>query len=220
MQVMIHRKSARAFADDRGASAVEFAILVPVLILFVIGILEFSLVLRDYLGVSSSVRVGTRVAASGAGSGPGCDDASPPVCTNRVTPALAQAAADAIQRAGTAMPQNSIDEIWVYQANANGFSGTATTQATATCTSNCVRYVWVDSTPTVPGRFRYSSGSWDSRTINACINTSSSMAVGIYMKATHNFMSKIFIPSITVSDRSVMMFEPLPNNQCLPNSHA
>jgi Flp pilus assembly protein TadG len=213
------RRIRRVRSDD-GSAAVEFAIIVPVLILFVIGVLEFSLVLRDYLGVSSSVRVGARIASSGAGSGPGCDDASPPTCTNRTTPSLAQAAADAIQRAGTAMPQNSIDEIWVYQANSSGFPGTATSQATSTCTTNCVRYIWVDSTSTTAGRFRYGSGSWDSRTINACINTSGAMAVGVYMKATHPFLTRVFVPSLSVSDRSVMMFEPLPNNQCLPSTHA
>lgn len=224
---------------DTGASAVEFAIVVPVLLLLLLGMLEFGFLLRDYLSVSSSVRVGSRAAASGAGAGPAtCPNPLPDgmtACAGTDTPQLAQSAADAIQRAGTAMPQDLIDEIWVYRSNTSGFptnayatyanNGTliddnrdsgATDQATALaagCTTACVKYRWINA----QNRFRYVGGSWDSRTINGCIDDPD--AVGVYMKATHPFFTRILAESMTLQDRSVMAFEPLPSNICAPGNH-
>ena len=85
----------------------EFAIVVPVLFLLVIGMLEFAFVMRDYLAVSSSTRVGARIAATGANAGQGTCPGLPIICVPGNVPALAQDAADAIQQAGTAMPQDS-----------------------------------------------------------------------------------------------------------------
>ena len=108
---------------ERGAVAVEAALVTPILFLFVLGIIEMSLLMRDTVAVSSAVRVGGRVASVSAGAGPGVCQASadPPPCSPVTTPALAQAAADAIQRAGSAMPKDQIDYILVYRANSGGY---------------------------------------------------------------------------------------------------
>jgi hypothetical protein len=220
----------RVGRGDRGASAVEFAIVVPLLLLILLGILEFAFVLRDDLSVSSAVRVGARTAASGAGAGKAV---CPPIPDGLVncpfvtdTPQLAQSAANAIQKAGSAMPQGNIDEIWVYKANASGFAGQATTldQMTASggpgCVKNptldlaCVKYVWRDSV----GKFQYASGGWDSETIDGCIANPDS--VGVYMKATHPFFTGFFSSTITMKDYAVQSFEPLPANVCDPGKHA
>ncbi|WP_414690442.1 TadE/TadG family type IV pilus assembly protein, partial [Nocardioides sp.] len=42
--------------DESGAVAVEAALITPILVLLVFGIIEFSFVLRDYGVVSSDVR--------------------------------------------------------------------------------------------------------------------------------------------------------------------
>lgn len=227
---MLRAMRGRRANGDRGASAVEFAIVVPVLLLILLGILEFAFVMRDSLSISSAVRVGTRAAASGAGAGkavcPPIPDglASCPFVTD--TPQLAQSAADAIQKAGSAMPQSNIEEIWVYKANSNGFAGQATTldQMVAGggpgCVENpaldlaCVRYVWSDNV----GKFQYASGGWDSETIDACIADPDS--VGVYMRATHPFISGLFSTTITLQDYAVTSFEPLPSNICDPGKHA
>lgn len=223
----------RKHAGERGASAVEFAIVVPVLLLILLGILEFAFLLRDYLSVSSSVRVGTRVASAGAGAGPAACPIPLPVgltCATTDTPQLAKSAADAIQRAGTAMPQDLIDEIWVYRANQWGYP--ANTYWTSTspfnlntgaqnddqlisngCTTACVRYRWNEAA----NRFDFAGGSWDSSRIQACIRNVD--AVGVYMRATHPFFTRFFGAQTTMRDRSVMSFEPLPVNQCAPGDH-
>lgn len=224
----------RGGRGDRGASAVEFAIIVPVLLLILLGIIEFAFVMRDYLGVSSSVRVGTRVASSGAGAKAATCPVPLPegmtACAGPDTPQLAQSAADAIQRAGTAMPQDAIDDIWVYRANTSGFPANSyyvstsnpnnTTGATtadamlaAGCTTACVRYRWNDAR----NRFEYVGGSWDYRRINACIADPD--AVGVYMRATHTFFTGLILNTLALQDKSVMSFEPLPAGQCAPGAH-
>ncbi len=196
--------------DDRGAAALEFALVSLLLITLVFGIIEFALLLRDHVAVTSAVRAGARIASAEAGAGKADCIATP--CTPGAAPKLAQDAADAIQRAGSAMPKDSIDELWVYKANASGFPGAATSMDTATCSTNCVRFRWRDASD----RFVYVDGSWDSRSIAACAGADTD-AVGIYMKATHKFITGLFGASMGVFDRAVMRFEPLPTDSCQAN---
>ena len=201
---------------ERGAVAVEAALVTPILFLFVLGIIEMSLLMRDTVAVSSAVRVGGRVASVSAGAGPGICQASadPPPCSPVTTPALAQAAADAIQRAGSAMPKEQIDYILVYRANTQGYP-MPNGNTSISCYLDCVKYVWDDGI----GRFRYAGGTWASTTINACVNHANRMAVGVAMHANHPWITGLFGSGVTVEERTVMNFEPLPSEQCMPGTH-
>ena len=92
--------------SQRGAVAVEAALVTPLLIIVLLGIVEMTLALKDKVAISSAVRVGARVASAAADAGPGTCDVGPtaPPCTPTSSPAFAQAAADSIQREGSAMP--------------------------------------------------------------------------------------------------------------------
>ncbi len=50
-------------SEEQGASLVEMAIVMPVLLLVLIGILELGVAFRDILGASQAAREGTRIAA-------------------------------------------------------------------------------------------------------------------------------------------------------------
>jgi hypothetical protein len=50
-------------AKERGATLVEFALIAPVLMLLVFGIIEFGFAFNDYLEVRSAAREGARLAA-------------------------------------------------------------------------------------------------------------------------------------------------------------
>jgi len=52
--------------NDRGAAAVEFALVVPILITLIVGMIEFGLVYNAYIGVTHAAREGARMAAVGA----------------------------------------------------------------------------------------------------------------------------------------------------------
>ena len=180
------------------------------------GIIEMALFMRDVASVSSAAHVGARTASVGAGAGPGTCEASanPPPCSPADVPGLAQAAADAIQKGGTAMPQDEINWILVYNANPQGYPMPAG-NTSATCSTECVKYVWDDGL----NKFRYAGGSWASSSINACINDPSRMAVGVIMNATHTWITGLFGDGAGVEERTVMQFEPLPNDQCKPGLH-
>ncbi len=189
----------------------------PVLLGVLFGIVEMSLLLKDDVAVGSAVRVGSRIASASADAGPGVCETGPtaPPCSPASSPALAQAAADAIQRAGTAMPQDQIDYVLVYKANDKGYPGAnGSTFMPTSCAgvTSCVKFVWRPSV----GAFRYSDGSWSSASINACVNESD--AVGVYLQATHKFVTGIFGSSMGLSDRAVMKFEPLTNDSCKPGT--
>jgi len=51
--------------DDRGAAAVEFALVLPVLVLLLFGIIEFGLVFDAQLTITHAAREGARVASVG-----------------------------------------------------------------------------------------------------------------------------------------------------------
>jgi hypothetical protein len=53
--------------DDRGVAAVEFAILLPLLVLLVGGIIDFGLMLNAQISLTHAAREGVRVEAIGTG---------------------------------------------------------------------------------------------------------------------------------------------------------
>lgn len=208
---------------ESGAVAVEAALVVPLLAMLVFGMIEFAFVMRDYASVSNAVRTGGRIASTGADSGPGtCETgAGAPPCTSTSSPALAQEAADAIQRSGSAMPNDSINYLLVYKANPSGFPGVdsnRTIPADCSATANCVKFIW---RPTLDA-FRYSGGTWSSISISACFPGSATYPmdrVGIYLNASHKMMTGLFGTSLTLDDRAVLDFEPLATQNCGANQH-
>lgn len=203
--------------SDRGAVAVEAALVTPLILLLITGIIELALLMRDDVALTSAVRNGGRTASANAGAGPGGTneggDCIAP-CSPGNAPMLAQLAANAIQRAGSAMPKDSITELWVYKANLQGYPGTDGNK-TWTCGSNCVKYKWVKA----KDQFRYYSGTWTSSTINACANNTPD-SVGIYMRADHKFITGFFVDKIGIEDHAVFTFEPLPTLTCAAGQHS
>jgi hypothetical protein len=205
--------------DSRGAAAVEFAIVVPVLLLILFAILEFAFFMRDYLSVSSMTRVAARTASGGADAG---SAECPPTmvgCRPGDVPTLATAAYSAVQRSGNAMDLSQVEEMWVFKANADGFPGTATTveqMMADQCITNpsadlrCIKFQQVG------GQLVPTAGAWDYNSIDACIDGPD--AVGIYIRAQHPFLSGFFGTGATIQDRAVMAFEPLSAETCQPGS--
>jgi hypothetical protein len=210
--------------SERGAVVVEAALVTPLLMALLLGIIEMALLMKDDVALTSAVRTGGRTASANAGAGPGGVAADDGTCLSPCSPAnapmFAQMAANAIQRAGTALPKDSIKELWVYKANAKGYpcalaTGCETSTLTSmTCGANCVKYKWM---PT-KDEFRYFSGTWTSKKVNACANNNPD-AVGIYIRAQHDFLTGFFTKDVMIEDHAVFTFEPLPTLTCAPDSH-
>lgn len=208
---MLRRHRSR---DERGAVAIEAALIMPVVALLLFGIIEVSTLVRDYVAVSSATRAGGRMASANAGAGPGdrADATCISPCTPAQAPKFAQLAANAVQRMGTALPPDSIRELWVYKANDKGYPG-ADGSTAMTCATSCVRYTWVKA----DDEFRFASGSWLSSTVKACANQSPD-SVGVYIRASHASATKFF-GTLDVTDRAVFTFEPLPTVTCAAGAH-
>ncbi len=205
---------------EDGAVAVEAALVIPILCLLVFGMIEFAFIMRDYASVASMSRSGARLASTSAGTGPATcyTYTGAPTCTSASAPAAAQLAVDAIQRSGTVADPTAINYVIVYKANDNGFPGTLNAIPNTGCggASNCVQFNWVVS----QGAFRYAGGSWNSQSISACFPGTSATPldkVGVYVATTHQMMTGLFGTSISISNRTVMNFEPLPTTSCTGN---
>jgi TadE-like protein len=211
------RRRFGARISERGAVVVEAALVTPLLMALLLGIVEMALLMKDDVALTSAVRNGGRTASANAGAGPGGVAADDGSCLSPCSPAnapmFAQMAANAIQRAGSALPKDSIKELWVYKANNKGFPG-ADNSTAMVCGTNCVKYKWVPALD----EFRYFSGTWISTSVNACANNNPD-SVGIYMKAQHSFITGFFSNGILIDDHAVFTFEPLATLKCAPGTH-
>lgn len=176
---------------ERGAAAVEAAVVTPVVLLLMLSILEFGLFFKNYLSVSASTKAGVRTAS-----------ANPRVAS------FAQDAADQVQAASGALDRSSIQELWVYKANPGdnfpiGFG------SFANC-SVCVKFRW-SGTSFVP-----TSSTWAGTDQNACI-TSPPDRIGVYIKYRHTPASQFVIRTISFSQADVLRLEPIPERSgCTP----
>jgi hypothetical protein len=167
-------------------AAVEAAIVIPVFIMLVIGVIEFGLAFKDQLAVTSAVRAGARIASA------------EPRYANFATDAASQVA-----REGSALDMTQVTSLWVYQADASGHPIGAG-GSFSSCSTNCVKFVWSASSNT----FVVSSGSWPPASQNACQGSQDS--VGVYMSFNHAAVTHVFFSALNLTSYTVMRFEPIP----------
>jgi hypothetical protein len=225
-RVQLRQRAARRREDEDGVVAVEAALITGLVFLLIFGILEFTFIGRDYVGVTSAARVGARIASTAADAGPCLAEETDEVpCPSKMVPELAQQAADEIGRTVSALDKDSIRHILVYKANQSGNPSVPREAPTLeACVSECVAYKWY------PGqdRFRYFQGGWNSSLIDACATSRKSVdgssgkldTVGVKVVVDHNLMTGIFGRSMELSDHAVMKFEPLANKGCAAGEHA
>ena len=203
--------------------AIEAALVTPLVTLMLFGIIEFSFLTRDQASIEHAVRSGARMASTAAGSGPGVcpTHTDAPPCTPESSPALAQLAADTIQRTALGLPEDAVDEILVYKANAQGYpgpDGSTTMPAACAGVSDCVVFSWSSETDA----FTYQGGSWASSSISACFPGSGARPldrVGVNLAGSHDMMTGLFGVTRGISARAVVTFEPLPNQYCAAGEH-
>lgn len=177
---------------QRGAVAVEAALVTPIFVLLVFGIIEFGMLFKDWLAVSSSVRAGTRIAS-----------AQPRIAD------YADQAASQIAREGAALDLHEVAELWVYRAAEDG-TPTGDTGDFATCDA-CVKYSWNGST------FVEQSNSWPSTDQNACQGDPDRDSVGVYMRFEHQSVTNLIFEGFDIEEHTVMALEPIPTTRgCRP----
>jgi hypothetical protein len=168
---------------ERGAVLVEAAIILPVLLLIVLGIVEYSLAFKNSLSITSATRSGARTASAQP------RDADFSLHT-----------AEAVRTALAAIDRSSPQVLWIYEANASGMPDSGNF---STC-SQCNRYSWngTDWTNDYTG--------WTASEQDACSGTADT--IGIYVRAQHRFLTGLFGQARTLEDHTVMRLEPLPSS--------
>lgn len=232
------RRLARRRDGERGATIVEFALIAPIVFIFIFSIMDFALLMRDNLAMEHVTRDAGRIASTNprAGNVPGhagappegavCSDTDPyamvvppsPANQNCRMQSFASLAADVVERSSSGLPKETIVDFWVYLANPEGYPSQSAnwktdTNRTMTCSpAYCVRYRWFDPVGPTPGSFRYDSGVWSPKSINACPGSfdPGAMALGIYMRVDHRGLFGDLLPTTrTLTERSVIKFEPM-----------
>jgi Flp pilus assembly protein TadG len=176
----------RRWRNDRGVAAVEAAIVLPVFLLLVIGIIEFGLAFKDQLAVTSSVRAGARIAS-----------AEPRIAT------FATDAAASVAKEGGAVDMTNVQALWVYHADSTGHPIGAA-GAFGSCATDCVKFAWNASSK----QFVTTGGTWSAATQDACPGEEDS--VGVYLMFKHPGVTQVFFTSLGLHSYTVMRLEPIP----------
>ena len=186
MRPLCSRRTTRN-RSQRGAVAVEAALITPLFVLLVFGIIEFGLMFKDYLAVVSSVRAGARIASA------------EPRNVN-----FAADAASQIAREGAALDLSLVSELWVYKADKT--TGTPVGYSDFSNCTTCVKFKWDSASK----KFLPIAGTtWDPNTQNACAGDSARDSVGVYLKYKHPSVTGMVIKDFDLQSSTVMSLEPL-----------
>jgi hypothetical protein len=118
---MWHRAAFLRERWQRGQAMVETAMVLPLLLLIVIGTLEFGMAFDHNLSIEYATREGARTGAALAnGGGPlGCGSGESPNAAN-VDPAIIAAVERVLTSAGSPLRVDEVSEIRIYKANTSG----------------------------------------------------------------------------------------------------
>ena len=189
------RARLRRHLPERGAALVEAAVISPIVILLIIGVIEFGLLFKDYLTVANTTRAGARVATQ---------EASNPTADYQVL--------QAIKGASSAMNPNKIERIVVFRATSPSGTVPATCKSGTAVTGSCNVYVTTDMnrpssdfgcTGSSPDRFWCPTTRLDNQ-------SDPPDYVGVYIQARHDYVTGMFGSARTLTDPTVMRIEPQP----------
>ena len=177
--------------NERGAILVEAAFVLPVMILFVMAIIEFGLAFKDLQTVFTATRVGARTASAEPRQFGYANDV-----------------AAAVKTSLSAIPSGQWQELWVYKARADGKPDTGNFTS---CTT-CVRYHW-DGANWIKDQDTWPASGTGSQ--YACGGVSPGPdAAGVYLKVRHDMLTGFFGSTKTLTDNTVVRLEPLPASSC------
>jgi len=184
----------RRARGDRGAVFVEAAFVLPVLLTFVFGIIEFGFGWRDKVTVETATRAGAR---TGSNLGKAAQSDYSVVQTT-------------LSALGSSVPQSNIDMIVVFNANSSGTID-PTCKSGVGVTNLC--NVYLPSTFSLAQSSYTCSGSAPDRfwceTGRVVAQSSGPDYLGVYIKARHNYLTGIFGSGpLTLESTTVMRLEP------------
>lgn len=173
--------------NQKGATIVEAAVIFPVLILTIVGLLELGLVFKDFLGVSFAAREGARVGSlAGNDEFADCD-----IVQNVVADLGAQLVID-----------GTITSIQIFKASQS------TGSPLGPGTTNTWTFAGTDPTSCLDWT---ATNNWDSVTRSVTVGPSSTLDIlGVTVNATHSYITGVppFRGSINLSETAIQRLEP------------
>ena len=187
----------RRLFGERGASAVEAAIVTPVVMAMLFGIVEMGFLFKDYLSVATAVRTGVRMASA-----------------NPRNATYAQTVADRVALTGGAMNLGDVQQMWVYKVDTDSDKPFGGYTDFSDCTT-CVKFSWNAGT----SKFDVLSDSWEYDSQNACTLATGGPPdrIGVYLQLKHDAFTKFIFTSINIAEASILTLEPMPvSSVCKP----
>jgi hypothetical protein len=181
---------------------VEAALVLPVMILIVVGILEFGLLFTSYSTTTASTRSGARLAATSYAQA-GTVASAQNVALEQI--ALATAADLEVLNNGTPVGM-AVYKVNPSSTNGAPYGGFPGPGMSGGCTSDCVRFTWNPATNTMTK----TGGTWAAP--DACGTTVDS--IGVFVQTEHDYITGFFGQTRKVNGHTVMRLEPLPTDQC------
>jgi hypothetical protein len=178
--------------NETGALAVEAALIFPVMVLILFGIIEFSLVFKDLQTTYSATRVGARTASAEPRQSSYASDVA-----NAVTTGMG------------AIPAGQWRELWVYKAMADGMPDSG---SFSSCTT-CVRFMW-DNTAHAWSKVQDTWPATGPGSQQACTAGSGPDSLGVYVKVLHPMLTPMFGTTKLLTDHTVTRLEPMPSGSC------
>lgn len=186
MRLKRRKTNAGERRNQRGAALVETALVFPLLLIMVGGIIEFGVGFQESAAIASSARAGARSASA--------------MPKNQ---AFAIAAADAASGQLAGVDDNAPVAVWIFRV-APGTSGPI--GQLGSCT-DCQGFAWsaaaqrFDTSVQLPG-----STPWSIASQNACAGVSDQVGVAVVLN--HDYLFGMFGSVKTLTKTSVMRLEP------------
>lgn len=184
---------------QRGVAVIEAAFVTPVFFMMVFGIVEISLAMNDNLALAHATRAGSRV-ASASGNDLYAD----------------YGIVRSIARESSAIDRGQIELVVVYQASRVGEAPTDTCQGGTAVKNECNVYRPADfardkkdfGCRKTPSPVSLDS-AWCPTDRRVVLTSSQGPAhVGVWMKIEHEWVTKMFGSTLTLTDTSVTQLEP------------
>ena len=194
------RRAYQGWRGQRGAVIAEAAIVLPVVLTLILGVMEFGFIWKDDLTIANGTRSAVRIGAA---------DGKAQYADYDI---LQQ-----IKSATTALPANVIQQVVVWEANSQtSVPSNCVAPAIATnggVTGLCNTYTGTDVTTLTQASFTNSctTGPDHFWCPSSRLNTQAGPPdyVGVYIRINHAYVTKILGSSRTLADSSIMRIEPL-----------
>jgi Flp pilus assembly protein TadG len=189
---------------ERAAIMVEAVIVLPVLVIAMMGSLEFGMAWRDSTNVSTALRATARTAASQGNDG-----------------TADYYALQALKAGLSGIPTAAIGRIVVYNATANSAPDPVCLSMTApggqTGSRACNVYTSASLSLASTSFSSTATGSCPSSAVDRyfcpltrnVVQATGTDYLGVYIQVNHDFVTRLFGTSLTITDKLIVRLEPL-----------